>query len=295
MLRLWRTPVVDARMNHRGHRGHRGLRSKDLGVGREDRSEVRGDVAVCAHGCGVSTRRGENAKVGIRAWVFGWLTRDCGEVAGDRWMGRHVGGVISGGWNESSIRHGHRLVWIDSVKRGAAVQPRSLAFGAPLGTVQEVWMSNGEQGGSVAWWDHTWAAEGAVWARALEGLTAEQAAWSPPNAPGVADTAGGAAVGVADRRAHDLLAGEHGAAGGGSERSDARGVLGPELPGDPGPLGGAWADTRRRFDDSHRAVGAAVRAWPERAGQAMELLPHDAYHIGQVCYLRAMLGLAPLQ
>jgi hypothetical protein len=40
MSRFQRTPVVDARINHRGHRDHRGLRGKDLGVGRGYRREI---------------------------------------------------------------------------------------------------------------------------------------------------------------------------------------------------------------------------------------------------------------
>lgn len=164
-----------------------------------------------------------------------------------------------------------------------------------MGAVKEVWMSNGEQGGSVAWWDHTWAAEGAVWARALEGLTAEQAAWSPPNAPGVADTAG-VRRSVWQIVEHMIFWRENMVLRAEGQNAPTReAFLARNFPEIRDRSEGPWADTRRRFDDSHRAVGAAVRAWPERAGQAMELLPHDAYHIGQVCYLRAMLGLAPLQ
>jgi uncharacterized damage-inducible protein DinB len=56
-----------------------------------------------------------------------------------------------------------------------------------------------------------------------------------------------------------------------------------------------WAGVLRRLEDSHRRVGAAM-ANPDHSLERIQyLVPHDAYHAGQIMYLRALQGLPPIE
>jgi hypothetical protein len=81
-------------------------------------------------------------------------------------------------------------------------------------------------------------------------------------------------------------------AGGGGPSDDEvakRNFPQPEQPDDAG-----WADARRRFAESQNKVEAAIES-----GSDVDTFPyltaHDAYHMGQINYLRAMQGLSPAE
>lgn len=143
---------------------------------------------------------------------------------------------------------------------------------------------------SDAWTEGNWSA---AWSKAVAGLAPGQAAWRAPNAPGVAGEPRKSIWQIVEhmifwrevvlRRAD----GEEAPLPGERETRNF-----PEIT-DLSP--GAWADTVRRFEETHRAIGDAVRDRFERAAPAMWLLPHDSYHVGQICFVRAMLGLAPIE
>ena len=52
----------------------------------------------------------------------------------------------------------------------------------------------------------------------------------------------------------------------------------------------AWADAKARYAASHELIANAIAKSDENAKRLADMLPHDAYHIGQVYTMRAMLG-----
>ncbi|HYF14833.1 MAG TPA: DinB family protein [Phycisphaerales bacterium] len=146
----------------------------------------------------------------------------------------------------------------------------------------------------LTWWNEAWN-EGlwaAAWGKSVEGLTAQQAAWRPPSAPGV----------TGERRSiwqivlhlvfwreaslHKLATGEKP-----SEEEIARG----NFPAITDVSEAAWADAKRRFAESHRRIAEILGDESRDIGRLLYLLPHDAYHIGQINTLRAMQGLKPIE
>lgn len=150
-----------------------------------------------------------------------------------------------------------------------------------------------DQGLFLKWWDDAWTAGlgSAPWSRAVDGLTPEQAAWSPPNAPGVQ----GVRHSIWQIVEHLIFWREHmlGRLDGAPPLARAD-LEARNFPVITERTEAAWADARRRFEESHRRVGEAVRVRFDEAAPMMELLPHDSYHVGQVCFVRAMLGLPPI-
>jgi hypothetical protein len=57
---------------------------------------------------------------------------------------------------------------------------------------------------------------------------------------------------------------------------------------------GAWKDTRDKFLASYRAMVELVGS-PEAKERPLYHLLHESYHFGQIMYLRAMQGLAPIE
>lgn len=57
----------------------------------------------------------------------------------------------------------------------------------------------------------------------------------------------------------------------------------------------AWEATLRRFAESQDRVIQTLRGSEERLNRFLYHLPHDNYHMGQIMYLRAMLGLPPIE
>lgn len=138
-----------------------------------------------------------------------------------------------------------------------------------------------------AWWEgDIWIAP---WSGALAGLTAEQAAWRPTGRDGSPRHS------IWQNVTHvvfwrsvtlDMLAGR-----GRPTEAQAR----ERQFAEPAAVTeAAWAAAREELAESHRRMRAVI------ADPAMDLerpryhLAHDAYHLGQIMYVRAMLGLSPV-
>jgi hypothetical protein len=128
----------------------------------------------------------------------------------------------------------------------------------------------------------------ASWPKALDGLTPEQAAWKPhPRRHSIwqlvnhivfwQDYTLRAARGQKPTR--DEFARE-------SERRNW------EEPVEV--TASAWADARGRFDRSYRAMVDLVNT-SDALDRPLYHLLHESYHFGQIMYLRAMLGLEPIE
>lgn len=142
------------------------------------------------------------------------------------------------------------------------------------------------------WWSEArdegvWAA---AWPRLVDGLTAAQAAWQPPGRDGSPRHS------VWQIVEHMIFWRENvlGRLDGGHQPTEAE-LAARNFPRPEGePTEAAWADARRRLAETHERVAAAVRDRGEAAAVAMSFLPHDAYHMGQIAYVRALLGLGPV-
>ena len=143
------------------------------------------------------------------------------------------------------------------------------------------------------WWNEGWS-EGlwaAAWGRSIEGLTAEQAAWSPPSRDGSAGRTSIWQIVLhmvfwrdnALRRMHT---------GKGPTEDEIAALNFPKI-SDVSER--AWAEARARFKDTQDRVAAVFADAGADLSRVMYLVPHDCYHFGQVNYLRAMQGLRPIE
>lgn len=134
-----------------------------------------------------------------------------------------------------------------------------------------------------AWESGLWAAS---WRRSVVDLTAAQAAWRP------------------DPQRHSIWQiVEHliywrevtlRRAAGGEGPSDAEAAP-RNFPQPAEPTDAAWADTVKRLGDSQQAIAALLAEPQADISRVPYLLAHDAYHMGQISYLRALQGLPPLE
>lgn len=145
----------------------------------------------------------------------------------------------------------------------------------------------------AAWWDEAQDAEvwWAPWARAVDGLTAEQASWRP--APGRHS--------IWELVNHMTFWREYfvkrntGAEPLSMEEVDRLNWQTPPVINDE-----AWAAARQRFLDSHARVRETMTGTPGPEPPKPQLnlrylLFHDCYHVGQIMYIRALLGLEALE
>ena len=140
--------------------------------------------------------------------------------------------------------------------------------------LQELW--------DAAWDGDIWIAP---WTRAVEGVTPEQAAWQP--APGRHSIWQNVAH-VCFWRDYTLraLAGQ-------PQPSESE-VAAAQFAAPPAPNSAGWAAAREKLAETHRKISAAI-ADPSRPLDRLKYhLAHDAYHLGQIMYVRAMLGLSPV-
>lgn len=145
------------------------------------------------------------------------------------------------------------------------------------------------------WWDEAWrdGLWAASWSQALEGLTAEQAAWTPPGAPGTAPPRRHC---IRQIVLHMIFWRE------GWLRRVATGVkisaeekeIGnfPEL---TDPSEEAWRRDRERFADTQRRMLEAMRTTGPEGDTLIYFLPHDCYHFGQIMLIRGLLGLPVIE
>lgn len=134
-------------------------------------------------------------------------------------------------------------------------------------------------------WDQNWKGGWGYipWSEALEGLTAEQAAWRPqPSRHSIWEIALHLIFwrDFMVRRARNETVSD--------EERDRRNH---ESPSDVSEE--AWNAVRRRFESSQREVHDAIAIADDAEG-FLHLTFHDTYHVGQIAYIRAMHGLPPI-
>ncbi|HVU65465.1 MAG TPA: DinB family protein [Phycisphaerales bacterium] len=145
-----------------------------------------------------------------------------------------------------------------------------------------------------SWWNDAWS-EGlwtASWAKSLEGLTAAQAAWSPPSQSPDAGTRHSIWQIVLHMVfwREDALARLAGAP---KPTQDQLARL--NFPVITDTSEDAWAATRQRFADSQQRIAAALADGAANIERLRYILPHDCYHFGQINLIRAMLGFPPIE
>ncbi len=148
----------------------------------------------------------------------------------------------------------------------------------------------------VKWWNEAWA-EGlwaAAWCKSVEGLTAEQAGWRPPSAPGVE----GSRHSIWQNVLHVVFWRESWLrrVDSGQKPSKEEMAIGnwPQVDGSEA----GWAEARRRLTETQERIGAAL-ADPslseEHFGALAYFVPHDCYHFGQINMVRGMLGMKAIE
>ena len=141
-------------------------------------------------------------------------------------------------------------------------------------------------------WDESWTTGlfAAPWSKAIDGLTPQQAAWHP------AGTDGKPRKSIWQNLTHVtfwrnyLLHRVRGAA-----EMDPVAVEAANWPEPHEVSERAWKDAREHLKASHDAIRAAIADEATPLDRIMYMLPHDAYHLGQVMYIRAMLGLPVIE
>ncbi len=137
-------------------------------------------------------------------------------------------------------------------------------------------------------WTDSWEGDIwiAPWAKALAGLTPQQAAFKPtPQRHSIWQNVNH----VAFWREYslDLAAGK-------PKPSDAeRDRRNFEEP--PAATAAAWDAARKRLADTHKRVRDAIANPAVPLDRLRYHLAHDAYHLGQIMYLRALQGLPPIE
>lgn len=133
-----------------------------------------------------------------------------------------------------------------------------------------------------AWESGLWAA---AWSKSVDGLTAAQATWQPgPGRHSIWQIVEHLIFwrGVVLKRA-----------AGGDGPTEAE-VAAGNFPQPTIASEAAWADLCQRFAASQRAVAMGIES-----GSDLDRFPyltaHDAYHMGQINYLRAMQGLPAVE
>jgi len=148
-----------------------------------------------------------------------------------------------------------------------------------------------------AWTGGLWYAP---WGKALDDLTPQQAAWSPATASASA-SAGGAASqpkrhSVWQIVNHMIFWREHALRSLIGDKPSPQEVERRNFELPPAkPTAEAWESTRRRFAEAQQQVRDAIADPKNSLDRLQYLIPHDSYHIGQIMYVRAMLGLKPIE
>ena len=133
-----------------------------------------------------------------------------------------------------------------------------------------------------AWTDGLWAAP---WSKALEGLTPQQAAWSPaPNRHSIWQIVNH----MIFWREHDLrtFAGDKPSA----EEQQRR-----NFEPTPAPTAEQWESTKKHFATTQSHIHDAIADPKKLIDRLQYHLFHDSYHFGQIMLLRALQGLKPIE
>jgi uncharacterized damage-inducible protein DinB len=136
-------------------------------------------------------------------------------------------------------------------------------------------------------WDESWA-EGiwfASWSEAMQGITADQAAWKPEGGKhSIWQLVGH--VNFWRGYTLDAIAGKPKPA-----PEDVKRRNFPE-PGEASEA--AWQRARAELEATHRRVHEAIANEATPLERLKYHLAHDSYHLGQIMYLRSMLGYPPV-
>lgn len=136
---------------------------------------------------------------------------------------------------------------------------------------------------SSGWKDGLWAA---AWSTSVGGLTPQEAAWSP--APG-RHSIWQIVLHMCFWREESLRRLE------GEEKATPDIVRANNFPAIAVISTEAWDAARARLERTQDAVLAAMKSSLNDPSWLVYLIPHDAYHIGQINYLRAMLGKSAIE
>ena len=147
---------------------------------------------------------------------------------------------------------------------------------------------------ALKWWNDAWT-EGvwaASWSKSLDGLTPEQAAWQPPNAPGIP----GKRHSIWQEVLHMIFWREgwlrRAATGQKLTKEETAAGSFPEV---AEVSGAAWDKVRKHFEDTQARMARALDD-PANEGHPLKyFVVHDCYHFGQINMMRAMLGFPPIE
>jgi len=137
-------------------------------------------------------------------------------------------------------------------------------------------------------WDASWSEGRGVppWARAVGGLTAEQAAWRPgPGRHSIWQNVNHVSIWREYVAARVL-----GRPGLTRDEVYARNFEEPQE-----ATAAAWQETQARLRRSHEAMREVIAAPGARLEDVVEHFGHDCYHLGQIMLLRALQGLEPIE
>jgi len=133
------------------------------------------------------------------------------------------------------------------------------------------------------WWTgDIWIAP---WSRALDGLSVEQASWTPDSARHSIWQLVNHLIfwrGVTLERIA------------GAPPSDREPTHDEQFAQPRGVTEAAWEDARQRLRDSHERMLRAISDDAIPKDRLRYHLAHDAYHLGQIMQLRALQGLPPV-
>jgi hypothetical protein len=132
-------------------------------------------------------------------------------------------------------------------------------------------------------WDESWT-EGTwfgSWSKALEGVDAEKAAWTPAGGP---HSIWQLVNHVSFWREYTVRALD-------GDKMDAAEVERLNFEAPRIPDAEAWTASLARLEESHRGLRAVMADESKPVERPLHHLVHDANHLGQILYLRAMMGL----
>ena len=139
---------------------------------------------------------------------------------------------------------------------------------------------------SEAWTEGLWAAS---WPKALEGLTPEQAAWRPPGVAGKRHSIWQLVLHMVFWRESWLRRAATG------QKPSEQELATCNFPEIKEVSQRAWDEALARFGSTQDRTAAALKELDPKNDPITYYLPHDCYHMGQIMYLRAMQGLAPIE
>ncbi|MBC7771271.1 MAG: DinB family protein [Pyrinomonadaceae bacterium] len=137
------------------------------------------------------------------------------------------------------------------------------------------------------WWDDAWK-EGlwyAAWPKAIQGLTPQQAAWTPaPGRKSIWEIL--SHMSFWREQSLRVIAGDPPS----KEETAKRNF---QAPTEVTPA--AWQAARDRFAELQKQIRVVIVDPAGDVSRLQYMIPHDSYHMGQIMYLRALQGLPPIE